>query len=282
MTQVETRTEAETELLDAVLATIKGTPNPRLREVMTALVRHLHEFASEVQLTQAEWLMGINFLTAVGKFSTDERNEFILLSDVLGLSSLVETVGFGGTDEATANTVLGPFWQPDSPHRANGASILDTPDPDAPVLKISGSVKALDGSPIANASVDVWMAARNGLYWQQDPKQARTNLRGVFHTDANGRYSFETVRPVSYPVPMDGPVGPLMNAMARSPMRATHIHFIVKAPGYKTVTTHLFDSECPYLETDAVFSVRESLVQTFGKEDGHYTASFNVTLMPEN
>src|SRR5947199_10807155 len=122
MTQTQTRTADEERLLSDVLATLEATPNDRLREVMTALVRHLHEFTSEVKLTQAEWMMGINFLTAVGKFSTDERNEFILLSDVLGLSSLVETVGFGATDEATANTVLGPFWQPDSPHRADGAS----------------------------------------------------------------------------------------------------------------------------------------------------------------
>jgi protocatechuate 3,4-dioxygenase beta subunit len=224
--------------------------------------------------------MGINFLTAVGKFSTDERNEFILLSDVLGLSSLVETVGFGGTDDATANTVLGPFWQPDSPHREAGASIVDTPDPSAPKLHASGRVLDLDGKPVSNATVDVWQAARNGLYWQQDSVQARTNLRGVFHTDADGRYSFVTSRPVNYPIPMDGPVGPLMHAMDRTPMRAIHIHFIVKAPGYKTVTTHMFDSECQYLDSDAVFSVRDSLIRTFQKEGDHYTAEFDVTLMP--
>jgi catechol 1,2-dioxygenase len=274
-----TQTTAAQELLDQVIATMKDTPDPRLREVATALVRHLHEFAAEVNLTQAEWMYGMQFLTAVGQYSKPDRNEFILLSDVIGLSSLVETINQDSGEGATEATVLGPFYIPDAPKRANGQSMVETPDP-APTLHIKGRILGTDGKPIPGATIDAWQANSKGLYPAQDPSQTPTNLRGVYTTDAEGRYEVVTTRPVSYPVPTDGPVGPMLKAMDRSEMRATHVHLLVAAPGYQTVVTHIFDSECQYLKTDAVFSVRESLVRKFEPVNGHFEADFDITLTP--
>ena len=273
------QTTAAQELLDQVIATMKDTPDPRLREIATSLVRHLHEFAAEVNLTQAEWMYGMQFLTAVGQYSKPDRNEFILLSDVVGLSSLVETINQDSGEGATEATVLGPFYIPDAPRRANGQSMVETPDP-APELHISGTIRSTDGSPIAGATIDAWQANSKGLYPAQDASQTPTNLRGIYTTDANGHYEIVTTRPVSYPVPTDGPVGPMLKAMNRSEMRATHVHLLVAAPGHQTVVTHIFDSECQYLKTDAVFSVKESLVRKFQPVNGHYEADFDVTLTP--
>ena len=274
-----TQTTAAQELLDSVIATMKETPNPRLREILTSLTRHMHEFAAEVNLTQAEWMYGVQFLTAVGQYSKPDRNEFILLSDVLGVSSLVETINQDSGEGATEATVLGPFYIPDAPRRANGQSMVETPDP-APVLHISGVIRSTDGSPIAGATIDAWQANSKGLYPAQDPSQTPTNLRGIYTTDAQGRYEIVTTRPVSYPVPTDGPVGEMLRASERSEMRATHVHLLVAAPGHQTVVTHIFDSECQYLKNDAVFSVRDSLVRKFRPENGHFAADFDVTLTP--
>jgi catechol 1,2-dioxygenase len=271
-------TTAQDRLLSEVLGTFRNTPNERLREVITALVRHLHGFADEVQLTQAEWLFGLQFLTDVGKASSDTRQEFILLSDVLGLSSLVEMINFEGGSGATENTVLGPFYIPGSPRKQNGDSIIINED-GGPHLKVSGVVHSTDGMPIAGATVDVWQGGSNGLYPVQDAVQDPLNLRGVFTTDTAGRYEFITLRPVVYPVPTDGPVGRLFEATGRHPNRAAHTHLIVSAPGYYSVTTHIFDSESPYLESDAVFGVRDSLIVQFEKQpDGSLTANFDVAL----
>jgi protocatechuate 3,4-dioxygenase beta subunit len=253
------QTTAAQELLDQVIATMKDTPDPRLREIATSLVRHLHEFAAEVNLTQAEWMYGMQFLTAVGQYSKPDRNEFILLSDVIGLSSLVETINQDSGDGATEATVLGPFYIPDAPRRANGQSMVETPD-SAPELHIRGTIRGTDGAPIAGATIDAWQANST--------------------TDADGNYEIVTTRPVSYPVPTDGPVGPMLRAMDRSEMRATHVHLLVAAPGYQTVVTHVFDAECRYLKTDAVFSVKESLVRKFEPIDGHFETGFDVTLTP--
>lgn len=267
-------------LLRDVLATFAGTEDKRLREVMEALIRHLHEFVREVGLTQEEWLRGIEFLTAVGKASSEERQEFILLSDVLGVSSLVEMINYRGAAGSTENTVLGPFYVPGSPARANGESIVENDD-GSPRLVVSGRVLSLDGRPLAGASVDVWQGASNGLYRQQDPSQSPTNLRGVFTTDSEGRYEFITTRPVPYPVPVDGPVGSLLKATGRHPMRAAHIHLIVSAEGHYPVTTHIFDADSDYLDSDAVFGVRDSLIVKFEpREDGLLAARFDVRLTP--
>jgi protocatechuate 3,4-dioxygenase beta subunit len=242
-----------------VLRAYGTTPDPRLRELLTALIGHLHAYAVETGLTTAEWMAGLQFLTAVGQMSDDQRQEFVLLSDVLGLSSLVETIN--GPEGATESTVLGPFYLPGAPRRELGAAI-GRPQDGEPTL-IRGRVTDLSGAPIPGAELDVWQCASNGLYDIQDPHQPEFNLRGVFTTGADGGFSFRTVRPVSYPVPIDGPVGAIFRATGRHHWRAAHVHAIVRAAGYQPVTTHIFDAADEYNESDAVFGVRDSLVREF-------------------
>lgn len=273
-------TSAQQALLENVLDTFGNIENPRLKQVVSALVRHLHAFAAEVDLTHEEWEMGIRFLTACGQKSDETRQEVILLSDVLGLSSLVEMLDYHGSAAATEQTVLGPFYAQGAPERQNGDSIIVT-DTGGPRLHVSGTVRDEAGRPIPGARLDVWQTASNGFYPVQDPTQDPTNLRGVFTTDENGGYAFETQRPVDYSVPTDGPVGGLLNATGRHSMRAAHTHFIVSAPGYYPVTTHFFDSESPYLESDAVFGVRDSLILTFESVDENtLRTEFDITLTP--
>jgi len=248
-----------TDLTEQVLAAYASTPDPRLRELLAALIAHLHAFAVETRLTQQEWLAGIEFLTATGHKCDAERQEFILLSDVLGLSSLVAEVN--AASDATEPTILGPFYLPGAPQRAMGEQI-GRPQDGSPVL-IRGRVTGAAGEPVAGATLDVWQASGNGLYDTQDPEQPPFNLRGVFVTGLDGRYEFRAVRPVSYPIPTDGPVGDLIRRAARHHWRAAHIHAIVAAPGYRPVTTHIFDAGNPYLDSDAVFGVRDSLVRLF-------------------
>lgn len=267
-------------LLSDVLAAFATTPNQRLRELTSALIRHLHDFASEVKLTEEEWMTAIQFLTATGQTCTESRQEFILLSDILGVSSLVDRMNYRGLAGSTENTLLGPFYQLGSPKRANGDSLIETADAGVR-LQVSGVVRSVDGRPLAGATLDVWQTASNGLYAQQDASQDPNNLRGVFTTGADGRYEFVTVRPVDYPVPVDGPVGKLLDAAGRQPVRPAHIHIIVSAPGHYTLTTHFFDSESPRLDSDPVFGVRESLVRKFEKRpDGTLATTFDVTLTP--
>ena len=257
----------EAGLTAQVLQRLDATPDPRLREVMLALVRHLHAFASQVRLTEAEWMAGIRFLTATGHITDDVRQEFILLSDTLGLSSLVDLITHGSGAEVTESTVLGPFYLPDAPWREAGGSIVLAGPAGEPAV-VSGQVRSADGSPLPGAVLDVWQAAPNGRYDVQDPQQPRGNLRGRFRTDGDGRYEFRTVRPVDYPVPDDGPVGALLAATGRHPWRAAHIHVIVSAPGHASVTTHIFDATSTYLDSDAVFGVKRSLVRDFTPEEG--------------
>ena len=270
----------EERLLSDVLAAFANTPNQRLRELTSALIRHLHDFASEVKLTEEEWMTAIQFLTATGQTCTESRQEFILLSDILGVSSLVDRMNYRGLAGSTENTLLGPFYQLGSPKRANGDSLIETADAGVR-LQVSGVVRSVDRRPLAGATLDVWQTASNGLYAQQDASQDPNNLRGVFTTGADGRYEFVTVRPVDYPVPVDGPVGKLLDAAGRQPVRPAHIHIIVSAPGHYTLTTHFFDSESPRLDSDPVFGVRESLVRKFEKRpDGTLATTFDVTLTP--
>jgi len=248
-----------TELTEEVLRAYAGTPDPRLRELVTALIRHLHAFAAETGLTHEEWLAGLDFLTAVGHTCDDQRQEFVLLSDVLGLSAQVDHVNAAAG--ATEPTVLGPFYRPGAPRREAGAHIGRPGDGAATLIR--GRVTGTSAEPIAGASLDVWQCAANGLYDTQDPEQPAFNLRGIFSTGADGGYEFRTVRPVSYPIPVDGPVGALLRAAGRHNWRASHVHAIVSAPGYQAVTTHIFDAANEYLRSDAVFGVRDSLVQEF-------------------
>jgi hydroxyquinol 1,2-dioxygenase len=247
------------QLTEHVLDAYSGTPDPRLREILTALISHLHAFAAETKLTPQEWLAGLEFLTATGQKCDGERQEFVLLSDVLGLSSLVDLVN--AADGATESTVLGPFYVPGAPRRAMGEHI-GRPEDGTPTL-IRGHVTDPEGKPLADATLDVWQANASGFYDTQDPDQPRFNLRGVFVTGPDGRYEFRTARPASYPVPTDGPVGGLLRGSGRHCWRAAHIHAIVSAPGRRAVTTHVFDADNPYLDSDTVFGVKDSLIKPF-------------------
>lgn len=271
------------ELTEQVLAAHASTPQPRLRALLTALISHLHAFAAETRLTPQEWQAGVEFLTAVGQKCGPERQEFILLSDVLGLSSLVEMLN--AAPAATEPTVLGPFYLAGAPKRAPGER-LGRPQDGPPVL-VRGRISDDAGAPIPGATVDVWQTSGDGLYDTQDPGQPRYNLRGLFTAGPDGRYEFRTVRPVSYPIPTDGPVGDLLRNTARSHWRAAHIHVIVSGPGFVPVTTHIFDADNPYLGSDAVFGVRESLVRMFRRRgaddpaDVDYVVDMDFTLSEE-
>jgi len=259
------RNLTEATVTDAVLATLAKTPDPRLREIVASLVRHLHAFVREVEPTEAEWLAGVRFLTAVGQMCDARRQEVILLSDTLGVSILVDAINHRKPAGATASSVLGPFYREGAPDLAPGASIAGTTPGELAI--VSGRVTTPEGTPIAGACLDVWQTAPNGLYDVQDPAQPGMNLRGRFRTDAAGRYELRTVKPTSYPIPGDGPVGPMLRALGRHPYRPAHIHFIVSADGYDPVTTMLFVEGDPYLDSDAVFGVKSSLVVNFIRHD---------------
>jgi len=250
---------------DVVVASLANTSDPRLRTVLSSLVRHLHDFVKDVELTEAEWDAAIAFLTATGQKCDAVRQEFVLLSDVLGVSMLVETINHrsGG---ATESTVLGPFHLVDSPPRELGEQI--SLDGKGEPCLVTGRVIGPDGEAIGGASVDVWQANEDGFYDVQRPETIpASNLRGLFTAAADGTFWFRTVLPHYYPIPTDGPVGNLLRATGRHPYRPAHIHFIAQAPGYAPVTTHLFVADSPYLESDAVFGVKPTLVREFPTVD---------------
>ncbi|MPZ60261.1 MAG: 6-chlorohydroxyquinol-1,2-dioxygenase [Propionibacteriales bacterium] len=251
---------------DAVVASLADTPDPRLREILTGVVRHLHELVREVGPTLDEWEQAIDYLTAVGQMCDDKRQEFILLSDVLGVSMLVETINGRRSDAATNSTVLGPFHVVESPARELGASIDLIGDGEPCV--VTGRVVSVDGTPLPGAQLDVWQANDHGFYDVQQPDvQPLGNGRGLFTADSNGEFWFRTVLPSHYPIPTDGPVGKLLDNTTRHPYRPAHIHFIVGAEGHTPVTTHIFVSDSPYIETDAVFAVKKSLIKEFRRVD---------------
>jgi hydroxyquinol 1,2-dioxygenase len=259
-----------------VLDSIAQTPNTRLKEIMISLIRHLHAFVREVELTEEEWMSGIQFLTRTGQMCTDKRQEFILLSDTLGVSMLVDAINHSLSDEVTESTVFGPFYREGAEELPMGASI--SKDGRGEPTVVSGRVLSLDGTPIPHALLDVWETNENGLYEQQDPEQPEMNLRGKFYTDNNGRYCFVGIKPVSYSIPDDGPVGKMLSLLGRHPFRPAHIHMIVSAEGYVPVTTHLFVKGDKYLDSDAVFGTKDSLVVDFVYNDSEAAAArYNVT-----
>lgn len=258
--------ENEGMLTDAVREAMAATPDARLRSAMDALVRHLHAFVREVRPTEQEWEAGIAFLTGLGQATNDTHNETILAADVLGISSLVGALNDCTVESQTASALLGPFWRKGVPDLPLGATIAGAGTPGRPV-HVSGQVTTPDGSPVAGALVDVWQADPRGMYDNQIPDLTTMNLRGQFRTDAQGRYWFRTVRPAGYPVPTHGPVGDLLRAQRRSPYRPAHIHFMVSAPGYRTLVTQVFADDAEHLENDVTFSVIRSLVATFARHD---------------
>jgi catechol 1,2-dioxygenase len=247
---------------EIVNARMGPNTSPRLREVMEVVVRHLHAATREAAITSDEWLTAINFLTETGQMCNEWRQEFILLSDVLGVSMLVDAINHERPAGSTENTVLGPFHIGNVPRYRNGDNICL--DGKGEPLLVRGRVVDGEGNPVAGAVLDVWSANEDGFYdVQQKGIQPDFNLRGMFETDEQGRYWFRTAKPRWYPIPDDGPVGKMLTALDRHPYRAAHLHFIVTAPGFETVVTHIFTPECPYLPEDAVFGVKESLIADF-------------------
>lgn len=282
-------TEAERALTEQVVGRFANTPDARLRTLMQSLVRHLHAYVREVEPTEAEWFAAIRFLTETGQMCDDVvRQEFILLSDTLGVSMLVDAINHRYASGATDTTVFGPFYIDGMPERAYGENMAFTPG--TPAL-VHGSVLTTDGKPVANALLDVWQTAENGMYSGQDTAQPYGNLRGRYRTDAEGRYAIRTIVPVCYPIPTDGPVGRMLNATGRHPWRPAHLHFMITAPDHSTLVTHLFNQNDPYLNSDAVFGVKPSLLvdyrehaageaaaQQFGFESGFREARYDFVL----
>ncbi len=272
----------ELNITQAVLDSLEGCDDARLKEVLGALVRHLHDFAREVRLTEAELMQGIKFLTAVGQKCDDKRQEFILLSDTLGLSMLAVALNSARPAGATEATVFGPFHVEDAPRMEQGDDIAGGA-PGEP-LEVDVCVCALNGNPIPDAEVDVWQADEEGLYDVQVPALGpRRRARAVMRTDAEGRLRFRSIVPTAYPIPTDGPVGRMLVATGRHPWRPAHVHFMVKAPGYQTLITHVFRDDDPYLDSDVVFGVRSSLMAKFDKKavQGTRRLDFRFVLAPQ-
>ena len=284
------RNLTETNLTDAVLGKLEGATDARFTQIMTSLIKHLHAFVREVDLTEEEWFTGIQFLTATGQKCDDKRQEYILLSDTLGVSMLVDAINHRKPSGATESTVLGPFYVPGAPEKPLGANIAEGVEGEPTYF--SGRVRAPDGKLIAGATLDLWSTDGQGWYDVQLKGNEGMRARGKIKTDAEGRYRFWTIKPVSYPIPTDGPVGKMLLKMGRHPYRPAHTHMIVSAPGYETLTTHVFVEGDPYLESDAVFGVKHSLVANFVRHEPgigpdskrmdrpYYTVGYDFGLKP--
>jgi len=255
----------EKSITAAVLARMGECEDPRFRQVMGSLITHLHDFVREVKLTEAEWFGAIQFLTDTGKTCTEKRQEFILLSDTLGVSILVITINNPATGGTTDSTVLGPYYWEGAPELPAGANLAEGVKGEPAFY--SGRVLDSEGCPIAGAVLDVWSGDGEGNYDMQMEGDVGMKARGRLRTDAEGGYSFRSIKPEYYPVPVDGPVGRMLERMGRHPMRPGHIHMIVSAPGHHAVTTHLFAAGSPYIDSDAVFGVKESLVTGFERHE---------------
>jgi hydroxyquinol 1,2-dioxygenase len=281
---------SEHDLTDAVIERLAECDDPRFKTIMTSLIRHLHEFVRDVELTEAEWMTAIRFLTEVGQACTDKRQEFILLSDTLGVSILVDAINHRMPTGAVESTVLGPWYIAGAPELPLGSDISNGVAGEPTFY--SGRLLTLDGKPIAGGLLDVWSGDGEGLYDMQMPGNTELLCRGKFRTDAEGRYWFRSIRPTYYPVPTDGPVGKMLKKMGRHPNRPGHIHMIVSAPGYQPVATHLFVAGSPYLDSDAVFAVKDSLIVDFERHEPgvaptgekmdvpFYTAEYDFRLAP--
>ncbi|WP_299842564.1 dioxygenase [uncultured Paracoccus sp.] len=252
----------EAQVTDVVLAAMQNTDDARLKELMALVVRHLHAFVREARPTEMEFEAALRWIAGLGQATNESNNEVVLAADVLGASTLIDLINNNGMQGETMSALLGPFYRGEAPHCANGDCIArsDTPGPS---LYFTGRVTETDGTPIAGAKLDVWQASPVGLYENQDTGQDDFNLRGVLHSDDEGNFSFASVKPAGYPVPTDGPVGDLLRAQNREPMRPAHIHFIVTAPGHKTLITQIFSDTNEALVSDVVFGAKLQIVGDF-------------------
>jgi hydroxyquinol 1,2-dioxygenase len=281
----------EADITPAVLERLADCKDPRFKEVMTSLITHLHAFVRDVRLTEAEWMAAIQFLTRTGQTCTDRRQEFILLSDTLGVSILVITINHPAEDGSIESTVMGPFYWEGAPEMPLGANLAEGVKGE-PTFYSGRVLDARTGQPVADAMLDIWSGDGEGTYDMQMPEDPGMKARGRIRTDAEGRYWFRSIRPTFYPVPTDGPVGQMLEKMGRHPNRPGHIHMIVSAEGHHPVTTHLFVANSPYLDSDAVFGVKDSLIVGFEKHppgvapDGTkmdqpwYTCQYDFRLRP--
>ncbi|WP_404474774.1 intradiol ring-cleavage dioxygenase [Vreelandella venusta] len=246
----------------AVMDEFSRCEDERLKTLLNGLVKHLHAYLREVKPTEKEWTQAIEFLTRAGQMCDDERQEFILLSDTLGVTMLVDAINHASSDpKITESTVLGPFYVADPP-QANQGDAINWGVEGEPLF-IEGYVHDAHGKPLANVAIDVWQSDSEGFYDVQKPELESASLRARFHTDNQGRYAFWTVTPSPYPIPTDGPVGKMLEITGRHPYRPAHVHFMLMAPGYETLVTQIFAEDDPYLDSDAVFGVKDSLVKEF-------------------
>ena len=264
--------QRQEDVTNAVVDAFKNTADPRLREILIALVTHLHAFARDVHLTEEEFEKAVGYVAALGHKTTDTHNETVLMSGSLGFSTLICLLNNGnnGQTETDAN-LLGPFWRMHSPPTENGGSIVRSATP-GPVLFVNAVVRDRDGKPIEGAEVDVWHSSPEGFYDQQDPKQADMNLRGKFLTDPDGHIAFRSVKPAGYPIPIDGPVGDLVRATVRHHFRPAHLHFLIFKPGFKTLISQIYSNDDDKLETDVQFGVTRALIGDYVHHDGRAPA----------
>ena len=248
------------DVTQAVFAELSRAPNARFREIMCAAVQHLHDFARDAKLTEAEFHQACGFIAKLGQLSSASHNEVVLAAGSIGLSSLVCLLNNGdnGQTESTAN-LMGPFWRMDSPATPNGGSIVRSTTPGVPIF-VNAWVRDAEGKPVAGAEIDVWHTSAEGFYENQDPAQADMNLRGKLTTDSDGHIAFRSVKPAGYPIPLSGPVGELLRAQGRHNMRPAHIHFMIYKPGFKTQFSQVYSSDDPNLDTDVQFGVTQALI----------------------
>lgn len=266
-------------ITQAVLERFSNTPDPRLKEIIFSLVQHLHDFAREVRLTEEEWLEGIKFLTRAGHITDDKRQEFILISDTLGLSMLTVAMNNQKPEGCTEATVVGPFHVENAPIYNLGDDVGNGAI-GAPCF-VKGTIKGLGGEPVPGAHIEVWQSDEDGMYDVQKPNLDHAQGRGVLKADAEGNYYFKSILAVAYPIPHDGPVGDMLVATKNHPWRPAHLHFMIKAPGYESLITHVFRHDDQYLDSDAVFGVRQSLITDWIQQpNGEYTLEFNFVLNP--
>ncbi len=265
-------------LTDNVLAAYGNIENPRTQQIMKSLIQHLHGFIKDIQLSEPEWEYAWDFLARMAQFTSKDRNEFLLMADVLGASQLIEIMNHQRPSNSVGYALGGPFYRANAPLRARGTCTASDETTGKRVIITGTVINLADGKPISNATLDVWQAATNGFYENQDPAQPNMNLRGKFKTDDKGTYELIALLPTPYPVPTDGPVGELLRTAKRHPLRPAHIHFVVSAPEHETLVTQVFMADDEIIHTDAVFTASDNMVGNFIKDGDHYRLNYDFQL----